>query len=503
MPARSAAAAAVLAMAMVLAPFRPAAAEPNPVTPGDFRGYGFDQCLAPTQRAMDVWLNHSPFLSVGIYISGNSRACRSQPNLTPRLDRHPAPQGLAAAADHARAAGVVQRPLPALRRRPGHQRPTRPRRPLPRRPATGPRRGCQGGRRRQGAGDRPAQHALVRHRGVRPHELPLSRVGAVLPQRVDQQAARPQVRLRRLLERRVRDQGARRRPGRAPGRLHAARHDLDRALGRRREHVDVVHPRRRLAAGRPGEAVPGRARRDLGRRDHQHRPQLPRRRPRQLRAARGALRRGQPRLRPVPGAARAERRLRAAGQQGEGAAVPAPGARAVRRQAVGQVQPGDDRRRPGVAGEPRLPREHDLEPGQLGRRVRPGQGLRAEGRLDRPPRPAACNGPSTPPAPRSGARSPASSRAGRPRTSAPTSAGSASPPPASSTSARGSGCALGGPDGRAAGGRCRNPRSTGDSCTCRPLQHPTTASFPCPTVSGGTDVELSRRRAGRRAARCR
>lgn len=84
MSARSATAAAVLAIAMVLTPFRPAAAEPNPVTPGDFRGYGFDQCLAPTQRAMDVWLNHSPFLSVGIYISGNSRACRSQPNLTPR-----------------------------------------------------------------------------------------------------------------------------------------------------------------------------------------------------------------------------------------------------------------------------------------------------------------------------------------------------------------------------------------------------------------------------------
>ncbi len=54
----------------------------NPVTPGNFTGYGFDQCLAPTQKAMDVWLKHSPFLSVGIYISGDSRACRSQPNLT-------------------------------------------------------------------------------------------------------------------------------------------------------------------------------------------------------------------------------------------------------------------------------------------------------------------------------------------------------------------------------------------------------------------------------------
>ena len=53
------------------------------VTPGDFTGYGFDQCLAPNQQQMDTWLQSSPFLSVGIYISGNSRACRSQPNLTP------------------------------------------------------------------------------------------------------------------------------------------------------------------------------------------------------------------------------------------------------------------------------------------------------------------------------------------------------------------------------------------------------------------------------------
>ncbi|MGZ4446854.1 MAG: glycoside hydrolase domain-containing protein [Nocardioides sp.] len=55
----------------------------NVVTPGDFTGYGFDQCLAPSQRDMTTWLQHSPFLAVGIYISGKSRACRSQPNLTP------------------------------------------------------------------------------------------------------------------------------------------------------------------------------------------------------------------------------------------------------------------------------------------------------------------------------------------------------------------------------------------------------------------------------------
>ncbi len=55
----------------------------NVATPGDFTGYGFDQCLAPSQKAMDAWLKSSPFWAVGIYISGDSRACPVQPNLTP------------------------------------------------------------------------------------------------------------------------------------------------------------------------------------------------------------------------------------------------------------------------------------------------------------------------------------------------------------------------------------------------------------------------------------
>jgi peptidoglycan hydrolase-like protein with peptidoglycan-binding domain len=55
----------------------------NPVTPGDYTGLGFDQCLAPEQYKMDAWLASSPFRAVGIYISGLSRGCRSQPNLTP------------------------------------------------------------------------------------------------------------------------------------------------------------------------------------------------------------------------------------------------------------------------------------------------------------------------------------------------------------------------------------------------------------------------------------
>jgi peptidoglycan hydrolase-like protein with peptidoglycan-binding domain len=59
------------------------AAMANVVTPGSFRGYGFDQCLAPSQKSMNAWLKHSPFLAVGIYTSGASRACRDQPHLTP------------------------------------------------------------------------------------------------------------------------------------------------------------------------------------------------------------------------------------------------------------------------------------------------------------------------------------------------------------------------------------------------------------------------------------
>jgi hypothetical protein len=59
------------------------AAAGNVVTPGNFLGFGFDQCQAPSQRAMDAWLDNSPYFAVGIYISGASRACRRQPNLTP------------------------------------------------------------------------------------------------------------------------------------------------------------------------------------------------------------------------------------------------------------------------------------------------------------------------------------------------------------------------------------------------------------------------------------
>src|SRR3954451_16320949 len=60
----------------------------NPVTPGNFTGYGFDQCDAPSQTAMSTWIKKSPFRAAGIYISGNSRACRTQTNLTPTWVRN-------------------------------------------------------------------------------------------------------------------------------------------------------------------------------------------------------------------------------------------------------------------------------------------------------------------------------------------------------------------------------------------------------------------------------
>jgi hypothetical protein len=55
----------------------------NVPTPGSFTGYGFDQCLAPSQGMMDAWLHNSPYWAAGIYISGASRGCPVQPNLTP------------------------------------------------------------------------------------------------------------------------------------------------------------------------------------------------------------------------------------------------------------------------------------------------------------------------------------------------------------------------------------------------------------------------------------
>ncbi|MGZ4469671.1 MAG: glycoside hydrolase domain-containing protein [Nocardioidaceae bacterium] len=51
--------------------------------PGSFTGYAFDACETPSQSAMDAWLTRSPYWGVGFYLSGDNRACPSQPNLDP------------------------------------------------------------------------------------------------------------------------------------------------------------------------------------------------------------------------------------------------------------------------------------------------------------------------------------------------------------------------------------------------------------------------------------
>lgn len=56
----------------------------TPPAPGNFTGYGFDACVAPSQRVMNAWNLRSPYSAIGIYISGNSRYCGDayQPNLS-------------------------------------------------------------------------------------------------------------------------------------------------------------------------------------------------------------------------------------------------------------------------------------------------------------------------------------------------------------------------------------------------------------------------------------
>lgn len=58
------------------------AAASNPVTPGNFTGRAFDQCETVSESAMRTWRRSSPYRAVGVYISGDSRFCKTQKNLT-------------------------------------------------------------------------------------------------------------------------------------------------------------------------------------------------------------------------------------------------------------------------------------------------------------------------------------------------------------------------------------------------------------------------------------
>lgn len=72
--------AVLLGVTLLPGPARAAA----PSHPGDFTGYAFDTCDAPSQRRMDDWRRASKYAGVGIYIAGMNRACKAQPHLTRR-----------------------------------------------------------------------------------------------------------------------------------------------------------------------------------------------------------------------------------------------------------------------------------------------------------------------------------------------------------------------------------------------------------------------------------
>lgn len=72
-------AAAVTALVAGLLPSRAVA---DTVTPGDFTGYAFDTCDAPSQQTMDRWLTSSKYAGVGVYVAGVNRACKEQRHLT-------------------------------------------------------------------------------------------------------------------------------------------------------------------------------------------------------------------------------------------------------------------------------------------------------------------------------------------------------------------------------------------------------------------------------------
>ena len=250
---------------------------------------------ARRQAAMDTWLKHSPFRAAGIYISGDSRACRTpaQPDARP-----------GSAPSSPRAGGCCRS---RSARRPRASRASRGTsdddkiNPEPGADGTTPSARAQGraeadktvadaARARHRAG----QHALLRPRGLRPRQHRLPRVGAAFAQRLDRRGSHALgyvsgfyssagSGIKMLDDARV---------GR-PGQFDAARPDLDRALGRRGQHLDHRTSARTAGARRPDEAVPGRPQRDLGRRHDQHRPQLPRPRQAARRRRREPLRRRQ------------------------------------------------------------------------------------------------------------------------------------------------------------------------------------------------------------------
>ena len=249
----------------------------NPVTPGNFTGLGFDQCEAPSQ-SRDECLDQEVAVPRGRHLHLRQLAGlphADEPDAD--LGAQPARRRLAPDADHARAAGVVLAPLPALRQehrpddhpdastntyaRPGPRVGPRPRRQWRPRSDSASSAGA-----RSSTTSRPSTPGAAR-------PAPPRRCGSSAPGPTSctpsgyasgfYSSAASGIRM--LDDARV----SREQPD------HAARPDLDRGLERQGQHQLVLHPQRRVAALPPPEAVPGRPQRDVGRRDDQHRPQLP------------------------------------------------------------------------------------------------------------------------------------------------------------------------------------------------------------------------------------
>ena len=192
------------------------------VGPGAGRRPSSRRATSPATASTSAWppprapwtpgCKSSPFLAVGIYISGDSRACRSQPNLTKTwvstqlrngwrlLPITLGPQASCSTRFPRYGNDETINPRPGADGKYGQ------------RPRPGPGRGGQGGRRRQALGIAPRSTLWYDIEGVRPHPHPLPRVGPGIPQRLDVQAARARLRLRRLLQRRLGHQDPRRRP---------------------------------------------------------------------------------------------------------------------------------------------------------------------------------------------------------------------------------------------------------------------------------------------------
>ena len=377
-------------------------------TPGDFTGHGFDQCLAPTQSAMDTWWKKSPFSAVGIYISGDSRACRSQPNLSPTWVAAQVARGWRllpiALGPQASCQPRFPRykddftisPKPAERLRQGRRAraPSRPTRTPPTRWRT-----ASGRAARSGTTSRASTSAT-------PHCRESALVFMSALGDPDQGA---RLRRRLLLQRQLGHQDARRRARPAARPVRAARPHLDRPLGRRRRHLHDVHPRGRLASRRPDEAVPRRPQRDVGRGHDQHRQQLPRPRRRLRRRARGPLPRHPARLLEVPDADPHRRPADA----GQGAAVPAHRAGHLLRPDQRRVRRRDDRGGARVAGDAGgSPRPTPSRSG-TGRRCWPPARVRRSSAGRSTSRSTGCSGRSTRPAPDASGR--AGSSTPRPR----------------------------------------------------------------------------------------